>query len=87
MSQVTFQVSGVMCYMSGVRCQVSPFFLSGGASWSGICFQWGLPCLALVVSSPLCVGSGPNLVLPSQFIIGLMWSGRVGYVLLQYRSK
>ena len=41
----------------------------------------------LVMSNPLCVGSWPNQVVQGQLIISLIWSGRVGYVSLQYRSK
>ena len=41
--------------MSGVKCQVSHFFLpvflgkSDGASWWRVCYQWGLPHLVFVV--------------------------------------
>ena len=38
-------------------------------------------------SNASCVGSGLNLVVPGKLIISLIWSGRVRYIPLRYRSK
>ena len=46
----THRVSHVTCHVSSVMCHVIYFLLqSGGGIWWKGCYQWGLPCLVLIM--------------------------------------